>query len=151
VNCIASSAPGRIRLRHAALRNPVRLARLAEAIGRWAHVHAISPNAPTGSLLVHYDALALEESECVRRCEDAVQALAPAASQAVAAPAGRTRHRGSPRVRANRVAKRGMLVSLATSLLLAALGAKRGHIGAGIVFLHALGVHLWVHRHHLLR
>lgn len=153
MSCIASSIPGRIRLRHAALRNPGHLARLGETIGQWAHIHAVFPNARAGSLLVSYDAVALAESDCARRCEDAMQAFLPApAAKTEAAPARPDkRGGGSPRVRANRVAKRGMLASLAASMALAAVGAKRWHIGTGLVFLHALGVHLWVHRNNLLR
>ena len=142
---VSSSIPGRIRLRHAALRNPDRLARIERSIGAWPQVRAVSTNAKAGSLLVTYDAAALDANDCAKRCEAAVAELLPGQ----AAPAS-PRH-GSPRVRANRLAKRAMLASLAASMLLAAVGAKRWHIGTGVFFLHALGVHLWVHRRHLIR
>ncbi len=58
---------------------------------------------------------------------------------------------GTPRVRVNRWAKRAMLASLAISLLLAGAGRKRWHWLTGMVFLHALAAHLWVHRRHILR
>ncbi|HRP98130.1 MAG TPA: hypothetical protein PL143_17980, partial [Rhodocyclaceae bacterium] len=61
------------------------------------------------------------------------------------------RRGGTLRVRVNRVARRGMLVSLAASMLLAALGRKRWHTVTGIVFLKFLAMHLWVHRRHLVR
>ncbi|MCD6706522.1 MAG: hypothetical protein LT080_08735 [Thiobacillus sp.] len=149
---VSSSIPGRIRLRHAALRNPDRLARIERSIGAWPQVRAVSTNAKAGSLLVTYDAAALDANDCAKRCEAAVAELLPgqaAPASARAAPAS-PRH-GSPRVRANRMAKRAMLASLAASMLLAAVGAKRWHIGTGVFFLHALGVHLWVHRRHLIR
>lgn len=157
MNCIASSIPGRIRLRHISLRDPSLLSRLSETLSRWPQVRAVTPNPRTGSLLVAYDADGLGAEECTRRCEAAVAGLLPreretARESALRSPAGRPARRGgTPRVRANRLAKRGMLASLAASLLLAAAGAKRGHIWTGLFFLHALGVHLWAHRRNLIR
>jgi hypothetical protein len=63
----------------------------------------------------------------------------------------RARPGGTLRVRVNRVARRGMLVSLAASMVLAALGRKRWHTVTGLVFLKFLAMHLWVHRRHLIR
>ena len=57
----------------------------------------------------------------------------------------------SRRRQINRLAKAGMLGSLAVSLALVAAGKKRGHAIAGALFLGALGVHLTVHRKSLLR
>lgn len=173
MNCVASSLPGRIRLRHAALRNPDRLARLRQTIAHWPQVRVVSANEKAGSLLVSYDAVALPENDCARRCEAALAELLPARTEVPRVPAKlapvvteavtasrSTRPRaaapaasrsGAPRVRANRLAKRAMLATLAASLLLAALGAKRWHIWTGIAFMHALGVHLWVHRRNLVR
>lgn len=51
----------------------------------------------------------------------------------------------------NRVSKGGMLLSLGTSLGLAATGAKRGHIYSGGAFVALLAGHLWTHRRHLLK
>lgn len=155
MHCVASSIPGRIRLRHAALRNPDRLARLQRTIADWPQVRAVTANETAGSLLVRYDAGALDDNDCARRCAAALAELLPeragqAPTVAVSVPATRARG-GAPRVRANRAAKRAMLASLAASMLLAAFGAKRWHIWTGLVFLHALGVHLWVHRRNLLR
>ncbi len=158
MHCIASSIPGRLRLRHTLLRDPARLARLVEDFRQWPQVGEVSANVRTGSLLVRYDAAALCEAECARRCAAAVAGLLPAPPRdaappiSTATPATRAgRRAGTSRVRANRLAKRAMLATLAASMLLAAMGAKRLHIWSGIAFLHALGVHLWVHRHHLLR
>lgn len=152
MTCIASSTPGRLRLRHAALRNPERLDLLTRTIAGWSPVREVAANARTGSLLVNYETSAMEEADFARRCEAALLALLPMkeTAVAVAAPKRATRS-GATRVRANRLAKRGMLASLAVSMLLAAIGAKRWHIGTGAFFLHALGVHLWAHRRHLFR
>jgi len=175
---IVSSIAGRLRLRHPALRQLGRLAHLEQAVSGWPGVLAWEGNAHTGSLLLHYDLSALAQTECERRARAALQELlappaqnetpppattpawaasaAPAgaaatAGAAPASPASAARPRGSTRVRANRWAKRGMLLSLAATLLLAAAGAKRWHTVGGLLFLHALGVHLWVHRRHVLK
>jgi hypothetical protein len=166
---IASSIPGRIRLRHAALRRPERLERLALSLSDWPEALTLEPNARTGSLLLHYDPSRLTRAESERRCVAVLQALLPPppspepapvpalqpAAQGPTAPAAATTSaataRPSQRVRANRLAKRLMLASLLATLVLAAAGAKRWHTGAGLLFVHALGVHLWVHRRHLLR
>lgn len=149
-----------MRIRHAALRNPDRLTRLQRIITGWPQVNAVSANPQAGSLLVLYDAMALREDDCARRCAAALAELLPSSIAAgqtpLPAPANAptaTLWRGGKalRVRANRLAKRAMLATLAASLLLAATGAKRGHISLGLAFLHALGVHLWAHRRHLLR
>jgi hypothetical protein len=142
-----------LRLRHATLRNPLRLRQLQQTLGQWPQIQVMTPNARTGSLLLIYDALALPEAECVQRCEAALAALQPGTGGApltLPRPA-RPRGAGGRAKRANRLAKHGMLASLTASLALAALGVKRAHVWTGIAFLHALGVHLWVHRRNLLR
>ena len=54
-------------------------------------------------------------------------------------------------MRANRIAKRGMLLGLTASLLAAGAGRKHWHASLGGLFLASLSVHLWAHRRHLLR
>lgn len=53
--------------------------------------------------------------------------------------------------RLNGYAKIGMLASLGASLALAAAGSKRLHAATGGVYLALLGIHMAVHRHHLLK
>lgn len=158
MSLVASSIPGRLRLRHIALRNATRLEQLKKTIADWPYVQSVTVNARTGSVLVHYDEQAWGEGtdDCVRRIELAALQLLPQSPQMSQAPAVRVAPRGGTgggtrRVRANRMAKRGMLVSLAISMLLAAAGNKRWHALSGVMFLHALAVHLWVHRHHVLK
>jgi len=178
---IVSSIPGRLRLRVAAPGAPAALDRLRSQIEQWEAVGSVAINPRTGSLLVHYDATRLTAArleECARAAAATLaRAAAKVGSGGTALPP-RT-HGGTPRVRpnaasptsghppadeplrsrsarkallqANRLAKRGMLASLALSLVLAALGNKRGHWLAGALFLHALAVHLWAHRRHLFR
>jgi len=70
---------------------------------------------------------------------------------------GRVDRRGPPHSgraiarRLNGYAKIGMLASLGASLGLAAAGAKRLHIATGGVYLALLGIHMAVHRRHLLK
>lgn len=153
MNGIASSIPGRLRLRHPALRERGRLVRLGELVHEWPGICAVMPNPVTGSLLASYDPALLTEPECRRRAEAAMSKLLSdakprAAAIAVSKPARRPRITPA---NANRIAKPVMLASLATSLALAAAGAKRAHILTGIAFLHALGVHVWVQRRNLFR
>lgn len=149
MNLIASSIPGRLRLRDRAWRDAARLDELGASVTRWRDVLRVEANPKAGSLLIHYDATKLERVSFEARVT-AIAAKTLAGRSTLPAGAASRRH-GSRRVRANRLAKRGMLASLALSMLLAAAGAKRWHALTGVVFLHALGVHLWVHRHHLVR
>lgn len=66
-------------------------------------------------------------------------------------PLRRRRHGRALGPRFNRLSKRGMLLSLGTSLGLAAAGAKRGHIYSGGAFVVLLASHLWTHRKSLWR
>lgn len=150
---IVSSVPGRLRLRDPALRRPQPLQRLSAALEALAGVLFVDANARAGSVVVFYDEARVNRQEA----EAAVEALAGAALGAYppAGQAGQPRAGARPprsaslRVRINRQAKRGMLASLATSLLLA--GGKRWHAASGGVFLAFLAIHLAVHRRHLLR
>lgn len=151
---IVSAIPGRIRLRHHDLKHTARLQDLYAHIRAFPTVQSISSNPATGSLLIHYDANAVSLAAFSDQCRNAVDALWPKETVLPAAkPPGRIDHphsRSSMRT-ANRMAKHAMFASLGASLLLAAMGRKQWHIWTGLVFMHALGVHLWVHRRNLLR
>jgi len=145
MNPVASSIPGRLRLRAPGLRNPVQLENLRTTIAQWSGVLAVEANPTTGSLLIRYDA----EKLSIERCEAHALELigkSPGKLRAPKVGAG-----GTARVKTNRWAKRGMLASLTVSLLLAATGAKRWHALTGVLFLHALAVHLWAHRRYVLK
>lgn len=139
---IVASIPGRIRLRDPALRQAARLARLAASLQTLAGVRAVDGNPGAGSIVIHYDAAAASV--------DAMEAAIEQAAERALTEA-RSNYRPSTRVRINRYAKRGMLLTLSTSLALAALGQKRWHALAGGAFIGCLGVHLLVHRRNLLR
>lgn len=139
---IVSSLPGRIRLRDAALKNPARSARLAAALAALPAVASVEANCTVGSLLIHYDAAQCASDAIERQVEAALDAELQLPRSALPP---------STRVRINRAAKYGMLASLGSSLVLAALGNKRWHAATGLVFVACLGAHLTVHRRHLLR
>lgn len=149
---IASSLPGRLRLRHRALRDPEQLAKLRAALALWPGVLALEPNARAGSLLIHYDPLRPEPQPFDERAVTAAQDLLGIRSAGAGVGHRHVdRPAGLPRVKVNRWAKQGMLASLAVSLALAAAGSKTWHAIAGIAFLHGLAVHLWIHRQRLIR
>ena len=139
---IASSIPGRVRIRDAALRDRERLRALEAGVGALAGVGAMRANAGAGSLVVHYDAAALAVEVFERRVDALVDEVIAAS---------RRRAARSPGARANRAAKIGMLGSLGVSLAFAAAGAKRWHVLSGGVFLACLAVHVGLRRHALLR
>ena len=139
---IAASIPDRIRVRDTALHQPDRLARLHATLQALDGVRKVESKPGAGSIVVHYDA--------ARVAPETMEGLV---EQQVDAELARPRGKFPPstRVRINRAAKAGMLGSLAVSLALAAAGNKRWHTASGLVFVACLGVHLTVHRRHLLR
>ena len=184
---LASSIPGRLRLRAAALRHAPALSRACEALQAHPGVVSVQANARAGSLLLHYAPALLPWRQAENRLAAVAwaavapqDAQTPKASEAPKAPKApkaphRTRSAAAARPlparasvpaapaalaqerhraichQANRWAKRGMLMSLGASLALAATGAKSGHAVLGGVFVLLLGVHLTVHRRHLLK
>lgn len=139
---IVSSISGRIRLRDAGLRDPLRLERLNRSVKSFKGVLTVEANRGAGSLVVHYDPAQIDHGQI----EAQLEAMAGAE---LARPVPERRR--ITRVQVNRYAKRGMLASLAVSLLLAATGQKRWHALSGAMFVACLMVHLAIHRRHLVR
>lgn len=160
MSCIVSSTPGRIRLRHARLRSAAQCSALLGVLEKVDGVTRTTANPKAGSIVVVYD----PQRSTAAAMEAAITAHCPAAwtsagahgsgARTTATPpsaSGPRLHPPSPRVRVNRVAKRGMLLGLGASLAMAALGNKRWHAVTGLVFVGCLAAHLTVHRRHLLR
>ena len=155
---IVSSLPGRIRLRDVTLCESQRLEQLRATLAAIEGVLALEANRKAGSLVVRYDATALERHDIEMRIDAAARhAIAPQspdsqkpATENVVSPTPPPRTPSS-RVRVNRYAKRSMLISLSVSLLLAGAGRKRWHAIFGVLFLTSLSTHLWVHRRYILR
>lgn len=157
MSCIVSSTPGRIRLRHASLQSNAVCSALCNALEKMEGVTRTTGNPKAGSIVVYYDPqrnAAAMEAAIAGHCNAAwTSAPAPENSATAAPPSAPAAqlHAPSTRVRVNRLAKRGMLLGLGTSLALAALGNKRWHAATGLVFVGCLAAHLTVHRRHLLR
>lgn len=166
---IASSVAGRLRLRHEALRQPQRLQVLAQHLSACPAVTGVQAKPQAASIVVYYDCAQWSVAHSCQQIETLVREVLPelvrssAPAEPTSAPMsaplppphghghGQRKHRKHRTRHANRWAKRVMLGSLALSMLLALRGAKRGHALTGLVFLHALGLHLWVHRRGLLK
>ncbi|RTL19733.1 MAG: hypothetical protein EKK55_18880 [Rhodocyclaceae bacterium] len=138
---IASSSPGRIRIKDPALRRRDCLSRVHKELAPLEGVRELRPNLVAGSIVVFFDHGEVSPAKLEQRIEQALDA-------ALAAP---RKARRSIHNRVNRAAKIGMLGSLGASLALAATGNKRWHAVTGGVFVACLGVHLGLHRKALLR
>lgn len=138
---IASSSPGRLRVKDPALRGRDCLSRVHKELAPLEGVRELRPNLVAGSIVVFFDHGEVSPAKLEQRIEQALDA-------ALAAP---RKARRSIHNRVNRAAKIGMLGSLGASLALAATGNKRWHAVTGGVFVACLGVHLGLHRKALLR
>jgi hypothetical protein len=145
---IVSSLPGRLRLRHAVLRQPAVNAALSAEIAGWAGVTAATGNAATGGLLVLYDAGGVSRAIVESRAKGRVLShVAGAAEQdADDEPTDLWEAIGA----FNRPAKIGMLATLGASLM-ALTVSRRAHAAFGGAYLGLLAVHLLKHRRKLVR
>ena len=135
---IASSSPGRIRVRDPALRNRNRIEAVVQALEAIDAVHDIKMNVAAGSVVLHYDPEMIALDELEHHIDAAVVASAKSGRKTL-------------RRYANRVAKAGMLGSLGASLALVATGNKRWHSVTGGLFVACLAVHLGLQRKTVLR
>jgi hypothetical protein len=140
---IASSIPGRLRLRDPALREESTLPQVLVRLQALPGVLRVARNPQAASVTLHYD------SQMTSPVIFAAAALKVFTPSAVAEPAVASRREW--RRRANRYAKYGAIASLVTSLAFAAAGRKRAHTLTGGVFLAFLGLHMAIHRRNLLR
>lgn len=155
--CLASSLPGRLRLRDRALRGKDLHESLLAEFRAWPGVVGAEGNLTTGSILLHYEVGQVAQADMEARVLAAVPGLAAAPEpDAPQAPAKRsltaapTPSRRALLRRLNRYSKIGMMGSLALSLA-AIAASKRVHAGAGGLFVALMLVHMGVHRHHLLK
>ncbi|MFN2355331.1 MAG: hypothetical protein ABR512_12500 [Desulfopila sp.] len=133
---ISHVLPGRIRLRHAAPLSPESLAELTLQIQSVVPSGMLNHNPQTGSTLILFAEKELT-SQVLSLFPTEKKALCPV-SGSVSLPALRWPHM--------RHIKRGMTVSLLTSLGLLVLRREGSHAAIGGVFLSFLGRHLWVYR-----
>lgn len=144
---LASSAPGRIRLREPALREPQRRARLTAALMDLGGMMAVEANPVTGSLLLRYDV-----THCDRTAmEEKVVTLAAIELDSCTTPPRKMPARRATARQLNRFAKLSMLGCFPLSLGFVAMGGKHLHAVTGVMFSLAMMVHLAIHRRHLLK
>ncbi len=154
VTPIVSALPGRIRLRHPLLRQPARNRDLADRLAALDGLRVADSSTTAGSLLILYDpartARGTVEAQVAAAAADVLNIAPPPAAPSppsgnAKAAAGQTATRTL-----NRVAKIGMMGSMAATL--AALGmGKRLHAGAGAVFVALMLVHMTIQRKRLFQ
>lgn len=140
---IASSLPGRLRLRDPLLRDEAASSPVLAQLEGLPAVLSVQHNLRAGCVTLHYDCGVTSPVVFVPL---ALDVLRPSTLPGRFADSRREWRR-----RANRYAKYGAIASLATSLAFAAAGRKRAHTLAGGVFLAFLGLHMAIHRRNLLR
>lgn len=156
VTPIVSALPGRIRLRHPLLRQPARNRDLADRLAALDGLRVADSSTTAGSLLILYDpartARGTVEAQVAAAAADVLNIAPPPAAAAPSPPPGTGRAAaGQTATRTlNRVAKIGMMGSMAATL--AALGVgKRLHAGAGAVFVALMLVHMTIQRKRLFQ
>jgi cation transport ATPase len=141
---IASSLPGRLRIRWQALSSADCAQRLSQSLRELPGFKSAEHKIDARSLIVFYDPAKLP----VETLEAALDAFCDAEQ----ATRRKTRHRVlRASQQANRFAKIGMLGSLAVSLALIAARQKKSHALWGVVFLLFLAIHLVHYRRLIFR
>ncbi len=145
MNRIASSLPGRIRVRDKSLRDQLRLNELKQELSKIAAITSLQDNVRTGSVLLRFDTDAIETPTLEANIISAVDKIngKPAAPE-----------RLLTKKNINRYNKIAMLASFGTSLALLAKRRRtwrRLHALTGYVFVANLGVHLYIYRKSLFR
>ncbi len=138
---ITSAIDGRIRFRSPALRDQGQAERLQELLDSLEGVSLVSANPRTGSLLVEYLPSVLDQQTVI----DAV-----GLPKVEVATRQRADRQSSSRQRYMRIAKRGMLASMAALLLFAVSDRERAHVAAGLAFLAFNAYHQYTYRRRLL-
>lgn len=150
---LRSRVPGRIRVRHPALRVRTRLTGLAAELAGWDGMIVVEGNPSTGSLLLHYDALSRAPAEMEARVAEAAAAAIGLSAEppvALSKPAAPRKKPSRNNLRQlNRAAKFGMMASLPLSLAALAV-SKRAHAAAGAAFVALVIVHMTANRRYLL-
>lgn len=146
MNAIASSIPGRIRIR---LNASAELPRIAAALRQHSGVQRVRVNARAASLVAEYD-ISLLTQPTIEAFSLALlapeQGDPPVRAEREAAPARR-----HWRLRANRYAKFGATGAMTISLAALLWRNKRLHTAAGVAALVFTGLHMYIHRRTLTR
>ena len=138
---IKSFIDGRIRVRHPALCHEKNIVPLHELLDHLPGMNKVTINSRTGSLLLEYDPSLISREDLL--------SLASHWEPVDTDEEPVRRKKESPvftRAQIIRHTNRGMLLSLAVSVGLAAMGRERGHIVAGGIFLLFNALHLHTFR-----
>ncbi|KAF7598217.1 MAG: hypothetical protein CGU28_13405 [Candidatus Dactylopiibacterium carminicum] len=158
-NLIASSVPGRLRLRVPAFDADGRDA-LAGSFEALPGVLEVSQNPRVASVLVRYDPATLPRKTIELKARKLLAANdtppadgdeGPDPDDTVLGPAPVAIPRRKWRLVVNRYAKYGAVAAMGISLLAIAARRKGLHTQAGILALVFTGIHMYVHRRNLLR
>lgn len=146
-DAIVSFFDGRIRFRHAVLRNPALAAGLREYLTTsLPGVRSADVNPQTGSLLLEYDPDVLDRRtllDLAARAESLLFPLQEEKKKADAPGERRPVRRRLGRAQVRLALNRSMLVTLAASVFFGALGRERAHVTLGVVFTALSAAHLY--------
>lgn len=136
--CITSFFDGRMRLRHDGLRDPARVAMLTQMLPGLPGILSVNANARTGSLLITYDADALDKDAMLALLQQGERLLGmkdSAEAPSSCTPCSCRRWRQG--------VYKAMLASLGASVAFGFAGRSRPHLWAGGIFLALNAVHMW--------
>lgn len=140
---IVSSLPGRVRVRDKRLRHKSRLAELKTELSKIAAITALRDDIRTGSIVVNFDADAIDIADLETLLDSAVDQVL---TEPMAPPITKKQ--------LNRYNKIAMMGSLAASLALTAARRKRWrrwHALTGYLFVASVAVHMVIYRKTLFR
>ncbi len=144
--CIRSVSPGRVRVRHDALKNIEHAEKVQLFLEGKEGVRSAAVNPRTGSLLLEYDPARLEPLHLLAFVEELQQTLNIDFSEKVKknkdCPLSCLWGRGTPRQLENR----GMLLSLGASVACILAGRGTGHAAFGWMFLGLSALHVMRNR-----
>lgn len=138
MNRIVSSLPGRIRIRDKDLRDQVKLNALKNELLKMPAITALQDNVRIGSVLVRFDASAIEVTAMEANINSAVDQVIGKPSTSLFA-----------KKHINRYNKMVMLASFGSSIAFAVARPRRWrrwHALTSYIFIANLGVHLFIYR-----
>ena len=141
---IVSSLPGRIRVRDKRLRDQKRLTELKKELSNIAAISALQDDVRTGSVVVSFDANAIEIATLEKYLDAAVDKvlIEPLTPPPI------------PKKQLNRYSKIAMMGSLTASLALTVARKRRWrrwHAFSGYLFVASVAVHMVIYRKTLFR
>ncbi len=141
---VTSSIQGRMRIRHPALRNERDALRLNNLLQGQSGILDITGNRRTGSLLVEYDSRTAQPGDLLAIFDNWLSRLNQSAAPPARVLPFMSKHRA-----AVRCLNRGMLATLAFSVIMGMMGRTRAHVVSGGLFVAEALMHSWLYRKRL--